>query len=129
MNKLIFSLAVLLAMSCPTFHDLNANPTEIASDVSQVQERILWGAPISPYVRTVLVTLHEKGIPFTHHKTLPSKLLMARGQPIDKKFSNISPFGKIPAYEEVSKDNTHFAISESAVIIDYIDSVVTHTPL
>jgi glutathione S-transferase len=125
MNKIFLKFALLMAVATLQFGDAHANQcntTKTSSSLSAVKERIVWGAAISPYVRSVLVTLYEKGIPFTHHKTLPSKILIAKNQPVDQNFSKISPFGKIPAYEEISMDNAIFSITESAVIIDYLNT-------
>lgn len=93
-------------------------------------ERIVWGAKISPYVRKVLVTLEEKRIPYINKEILPTSLLESTNQEVPADFKKISPFGKIPAYSEIDKKTgKQFAISESDVIMNYLDSSVGAQPL
>ena len=64
---------------------------------------VLYGAPLSPFVRKVAITLEEKNIPFDWNPVRPHDRLEA--------FRAISPLGKIPAY----KDNA-LALADSSVI-------------
>lgn len=94
------------------------------------QERVLWGAKISPYVRKVLVTLEEKKVPYELKEVLPAKLLTATGQEIPEGFAAASPLGKIPAFEERSpKNGETFTMSDSAVIGDYLEQTQKDIPL
>jgi glutathione S-transferase len=79
-------------------------------------ERIVYGAGISPYVRKVRVILHEKNIPYTHKDIIHAKGLRATGQPIPADFKEASPLGKIPAYRE-----KNWTIADSGVIAQYLE--------
>jgi glutathione S-transferase len=71
----------------------------------------LYGVPLSPFVRKVRLALQEKGLeydlepipPFPPSNTTPE-------------FRAISPLGKVPAYRD-----GEFAISDSSVILNYLD--------
>lgn len=131
--KLFFlKIALLLATACTSGALLVANETPAVATLNAekaIKERILWGVPISPYVRVVLVTLNEKKLPYTHKKIFPTVALKAMNQEIDPNFAKASPFGKIPAYEEISENGSHFALAESVVIAEYIDDVENSHPL
>lgn len=72
----------------------------------------LYGAPVSPFVRKVMVALAEKGIAYDHDPVLP-----AIAPPSMKRVSrDISPLGRIPAYSDGD-----FTIADSSVIIDYLE--------
>ncbi len=70
------------------------------------------GAPLSPFVRKVRVALHEKGIQYDLVPVIPFP--PANDDPA---FRRISPLGKIPAYTDGD-----FAISDSSVILNYLES-------
>ena len=77
---------------------------------------VLWGVSVSPYVRKVMVALAEKEIGYEHKEILPRILLEATGQEVAAEFNQVSPLGKIPALQI---DN--YSISDSAVIASYLD--------
>ncbi|OJW51168.1 MAG: hypothetical protein BGO67_12660 [Alphaproteobacteria bacterium 41-28] len=92
--------------------------------------RTLWGTKKSPYVRKVLITLEEKKAPYKLEGILPEKLLKATNQKIPEVFLKISPFGKIPAYQEINMtDHKEFSITESSVIMNYLNETIEETPL
>ena len=70
------------------------------------------GVPLSPYVRKVRVAHHEKGIDYDLEPVIP--LPPANEEPA---FRKISPLGKIPGYTDGD-----FAISDSSVILNYLES-------
>lgn len=74
-------------------------------------EPILYGAPYSVYVRTVRLTLEEKGI---HYNLVPIDIFAERGPPADYLLRH--PFGRIPAFEYLG-----FRLYEAGAIIRYID--------
>ncbi len=93
-------------------------------------QRTLWGTKKSPYVRKVLIALEEKKGPYKLEEILPANLLKATNQKIPEVFLKISPFGKIPAYQEISRaDPKEFSITESSVIMDYLNETIEETPL
>lgn len=122
---------LLLSIVCaPQF--LTATLPPLAKNTAaemQVKERILWGVPTSSYVRVVLVTLFEKNMEFTHKKTMPSLILRAKNEKIDEEFIKCSPLGKIPAYQEIASTGEQFSLTESSVIMDYLDAVEKKHPL
>ena len=77
---------------------------------------VLYGAPLSPFVRKVAVALGEKNIPFEWKPVRPHDRL--------EEFAHISPLGKIPAY----KDDT-IALSDSSVICFYLEKMHPEIPL
>ncbi len=70
---------------------------------------IVYGTSISPYVRKVLVSLYEKGVPF-EHKPVPFHA-------DDPGFQAASPTGKIPAL-----DDDGFLLPDSSAILHYIET-------
>jgi len=68
----------------------------------------VYGNQISPYARKVYLTLEWKGLPFEAIDVLPH----ADSLP----FAEISPLGKIPAFED-----DRIRISDSSVICDYLE--------
>lgn len=122
------SLACATASSAPT--SMPSTKTEQAQDIKL--ERILWGVKVSPYVRKAFVTLKEKNIPFTLKEILPGVLLDATKQPTPDAFKTVSPFGKIPAFEELKTEGDKqsvFSITDSAVIMNYLEATVKTNPL
>ena len=66
------------------------------------------GAPLSPFVRKVLVTLEMKGIAYDLNPVVPMNL--------PAEFYEMSPLGKIPAYEDA-----RVRVSDSSVICQYLE--------
>lgn len=78
---------------------------------------VLWGVGISPYVRKVMVALHEKQLAYQQNEILPKAMLVATGQAIPEGFDErVSPLGKIPAIEVDG-----MTLADSAVIAAYLD--------
>ncbi len=69
---------------------------------------ILFGAPISPFVRKVRVVLAEKNIPYELKPVLPGN--------DDPEFTALSPFGKVPAFRDDS-----VGLADSSVICAYLE--------
>lgn len=69
---------------------------------------IVYGSSLSPFVRKVLVALHEKDVPFEHRPVAP--------QASDPEFRAASPLGKIPAI-----DDDGFRLADSSAILHYIE--------
>jgi glutathione S-transferase len=76
-------------------------------------EPIVFGAPWSVYVRTVRLTLEEKGSPYA---LVPIDPFAPGGPPAEHLGRH--PFGKIPAFEHAG-----FRLYEAAAITRYIDEV------
>lgn len=70
------------------------------------------GVPLSPFVRKVRVALFEKGVSHDVVPVIP--MPPAQDEPA---FRKMSPLGKIPAYQDGD-----FAISDSSVILNYLES-------
>ena len=70
------------------------------------------GVPLSPFVRKVRIAMLEKGLAYDLVPVIP--LPPANNDPA---FRKMSPLGKIPAYEDGD-----FSISDSSVILNYLDS-------
>ena len=68
----------------------------------------IYGFPLSPFVRKVLVAIHEKGL---EAELVPSN----PGQP-DEEFLAVSPLGKIPAFRDGD-----FSLADSTAIVTYLD--------
>lgn len=71
---------------------------------------ILYGSPISPFVRKAAIALQEKNIAYDWQYTKPHD-----DQP---DFREASPLGKIPAYRD-----EYVAISDSSVICQYLEKI------
>ena len=67
----------------------------------------LFGAPVSPFVRKVMVALAEKGIGYEHDPVVPA-VAPAEFKRVSK---DVSPLGRIPAYRDGD-----FALADSSVI-------------
>jgi len=74
----------------------------------------LYGAPISPFVRKVMVALDEKGIAYEYEPVAPA-VAPASMSRVSKE---VSPLGRIPAYRDGD-----FAVADSSVIIAYLERV------
>ena len=69
----------------------------------------VYGFPLSPFVRKVVVALKEKG--------LDIELVPSNPQQPDEEFAAVSPFHKIPAFRD-----GNFAIADSTAIVTYLDA-------
>ena len=69
----------------------------------------VYGFPLSPFVRKVVVALKEKGLDF--------ELVPSNPQQPDEEFAAVSPFHKIPAFRDGD-----FAIADSTAIVTYLDA-------
>ncbi len=69
----------------------------------------VYGFPLSPFVRKVVVAIKEKGL---EAEVVPSN----PGQP-DEEFLSVSPLGKIPAFRDGD-----FSIADSTAIVTYLDA-------
>jgi glutathione S-transferase len=69
----------------------------------------VYGFPLSPFVRKVVVAIHEKGL---ETELVPSN----PGQP-DEEFLAVSPLGKIPAFRDGD-----FTLADSTAIVTYLDA-------
>lgn len=133
--NLIFLTGLLIILSPITIiaKELDINTTDVSQLVtSKHLQRLVYGVKISPYVKKVLITLNEKKVNYTLKEVLPIKLLLATKQAIPENFSKVSPLGKIPAYEEINfdgKKNNSFSISDSYVIMEYLNSTIKNNPL
>jgi glutathione S-transferase len=78
---------------------------------------IVYGIPGSPFLRSVEVTLKEKGLDNHLHA-------MAPGEHKAEEHLKRHPFGRIPAFE-----HDGFALYETQAIIRYLDDRFPHPPL
>jgi len=69
---------------------------------------ILYGAPLSPFVRKVAVMLEEKNLPYEWKPVRPHDR--------DEEFRRLSPLGKIPAYRD-----DKIGLADSSVICFYLE--------
>jgi glutathione S-transferase len=69
----------------------------------------VYGFPLSPFVRKVIVAINEKGL---EAEVTPSN----PGQP-DEEFAAISPFHKIPAFRDGD-----FTMADSTAIVTYLEA-------
>jgi len=69
---------------------------------------ILYGAPLSPFVRKVAIFLEEKNIPY--------EWKMVKPHSEEPAFKAISPLGKIPAFQDEA-----LGIADSSVICAYLE--------
>jgi glutathione S-transferase len=74
----------------------------------------LYGAPVSPFTRKVMVALAEKGITYEHDPVVPA-IAPAEFKRVSK---DVSPLGRIPAYRDGD-----FSIADSSVIIAYLERI------
>jgi glutathione S-transferase len=68
----------------------------------------VYGVPVSPFVRKVLLALEHKGVAYELTPVFPGSA--------DEPFASISPLKKVPA---ITHDD--FSISDSSIICRYID--------
>lgn len=71
---------------------------------------VLYGSPLSPFVRKVAVVLEEKNIAYDWKPVRPHDR--------DETFQKISPLGKIPAYQD-----DKVALADSSVISMYLEKI------
>jgi glutathione S-transferase len=69
----------------------------------------IYGFPLSPFVRKVLVAVHEKEL---EHEMIPAN----PSQPTEE-FLKVSPFSKIPALSDGD-----FCLADSTAIVTYLDA-------
>lgn len=69
---------------------------------------VVYGAPVSPFVRKVRVALAEKNIPYELTPVMPGS--------DDPQFRRLSPLGKIPAFSD-----DQIGLADSSVICAYLD--------
>lgn len=69
---------------------------------------VVFGAPISPFVRKVRVALAEKNIPYELNPVFPGS--------DDPEFRALSPLGKVPAFRD-----EHVGLADSSVICAYLE--------
>ncbi len=77
----------------------------------------VYGIPGSPYYRSAMLGLEEKGIPYT-------KAFMPFGSMRSAEHLQRHPFGRIPVL-----DHGDFRLYETQAILRYVDSLATGTPL
>ena len=69
----------------------------------------IYGFPLSPFVRKVLVAVKEKG--------LEAEIVPSNPSQPDEEFAAISPFHKIPAFRDGD-----FTLADSTAIVTYLDA-------
>lgn len=69
---------------------------------------VVFGAPLSPFVRKVRVALAEKNIPYELNPVFPGS--------DDPEFRALSPLGKVPAFRD-----QHVGLADSSVICAYLE--------
>lgn len=77
----------------------------------------VYGIPGSPFLRSVEIALHEKGLDYQLHPIAP-------GEHKQPDYLARHPFGRIPAF-----DHDAFAIYETQAILRYLDDVFPAPPL
>ena len=77
----------------------------------------VYGIPGSPFLRSVEITLHEKGLDYELHGIAP-------GEHKQPDYLARHPFGRIPAFE-----HDGLAIYETQAILRYLDEVFPAPPL
>lgn len=73
-----------------------------------MSNNIVYGAPLSPFVRKVIMALEYKKAEYKNEVVLPFKT--------PESFAEMSPLRKIPAFTD-----EHLTIADSTVICDYIE--------
>jgi glutathione S-transferase len=77
---------------------------------------ILHGITLSPFVRKVMVVAAEKGILLENVPSMPGNR--------DEAFKVMSPFGKVPAFEDGD-----YKLSDSSAIVHYLEAKYPEHPL
>ena len=73
-----------------------------------MSNNVVYGAPLSPFVRKVILALEYKNAEYRNEVVLPFKT--------PDSFAALSPLRKIPAFAD-----EHLTIADSTVICDYIE--------
>jgi glutathione S-transferase len=81
---------------------------------------IVYGAPVSPFVRKVRVVLAEKGLEYSLEPLAPF--------PPSAQLLAVSPLGKIPAFRDTDLPEPN-TLADSTVICDYIEHKYPTPPL
>ena len=76
----------------------------------------VYGAPLSPFVRKVIMMLEYKSAEYVNEVVLPFKT--------PDSFAALSPLRKVPAFAD-----EHLAIADSSVICDYLEHKYPQPPL
>ena len=76
----------------------------------------IYGFPLSPFVRKVLVAVKEKG--------LDAEIVPSNPSQPDEEFAAISPFHKIPAFRDGD-----FTVADSTAIVTYLEAKHPEPPL
>jgi glutathione S-transferase len=76
----------------------------------------IYGFPLSPFVRKVVVAAREKGIDY--------ELIPANPSQPSEEFLKVSPFSKIPAISDGD-----FCLADSTAIVTYLDAKYPQPPL
>lgn len=79
-------------------------------------QNIVYGAPLSPFVRKVIMALEYKRAPYRNEVVLPFRT--------PDSFARISPLRKIPAFAD-----EHLTVADSSVICDYLEHKYPQPPL
>lgn len=82
-----------------------------------MQDVVVHGVPGSPYLRTVLLVLEEKKVPYRLRRMAPTDMRSAE-------HLALHPFGRIPIVEHGG-----FALYETQAIARYFDTLVPEPPL
>jgi len=77
----------------------------------------VFGIPGSPFLRSVEITLNEKGLDYQLHALKP-------GEHKQPDYLARHPFGRVPAFEQDG-----FALYETQAIIRYLDEIASQPPL
>jgi glutathione S-transferase len=77
----------------------------------------VYGIPGSPFLRSVEITLNEKGLDYQLHALKP-------GEHKQPEYLARHPFGRVPAFE-----HDGFALYETQAIVRYLDDRFPHPPL
>jgi glutathione S-transferase len=77
----------------------------------------VYGIPGSPFLRSVEIGLHEKGVDYELHPLAP-------GEHKAPEHLSRHPFGRVPAF-----DHDGFAVYETQAILRYLDDVFPAPPL
>ena len=77
----------------------------------------VYGIPGSPFLRSVEITLNEKGLDYHLHALKP-------GEHKQPEYLARHPFGRVPAFE-----HDGFALYETQAIVRYLDERFPHPPL
>lgn len=77
----------------------------------------LYGSPLSPFVRKVVLFAAEKGITLDHNRRIGP-------QSFDPEFREVSPFGQIPGFRDGD-----YTLCDSSAIVAYLEAKYTEPNL